>query len=310
MSASIIGMNGELDKDEQGSENPLDSALAKPAQQPSQSATTVSGEQVPDKYQGKNAGELLDIVTHQESLMGRQSTELGTLRSQVGTLRTQVDSALALGNSGDGGQGGQRQPDPITDRDFALDPVDATRRMIQEETVTLKTGQTDLKSQARALQFDQARPSAQADINDEQFINFVKSSATRMRLANSAFGDMGNPDFDSADQLWDLYDDFKAIKAAEPTAAAKDGGASDGASKDPTPTQDASQASADRTPPSMVSGTSGGTGEGGGEHAGKPIYSQAALNTMQEEDPTKFWSDAVQKPLAIARSEGRVRQDV
>jgi hypothetical protein len=306
MSATIVGLNGELDGEPTGSAEDALSDLVtdQGPQQAAPAPDVIAGDDVPEKYQGKSARELLDIVTNQESLMGRQSTELGELRGTVGTLRGQVDSALALRNPGDNANDPGTEED-LTDRDFALDPVDATRRMVQRETANLRQNNDALNDQARAFQFDRDHPTAAADINNQDFIDFVQGSPSRQRLAANAFGDMSNIDYDSADQLWDLYGDFQGMKPTD-IPADESGNDDDGVSGDQAAS--VSQAPAQGNPPTMVTGNSGSPG--GSDAAGKPVYSQAALNELQAENPEKFWSDAVQKPLEAARAEGRVLNDV
>lgn len=293
MSAYIVGLNDELDED-QGKDESLDSLLAEPQAQP-----PALGDDVPEKYRGKSARELLDIVTNQESMIGRQGQELGDLRSTVGTLRGSVDAALALRNPGTAADGIGTEED-LTDRDFALDPVDATRRMVQRETRSLHEQQVQNAKQARANQFERQYANAASDVNDPKFVDFVKRSATRSRLATQAFSDMDNVNFDAAEQLWELYDDFKGMNA------------SDGVVTDPdepvAPVARPAPAKG-KAAPSLVTGNSGG-GDSNANTSGKPLYSQAALNDLAASDPDKYWSEAVQKPLNAAYAEGRVRQDI
>jgi hypothetical protein len=306
MSAQIVGLNGEMDADP-GKEDDLSSLLVTgdQTQQTPAKDDTVTGDEVPEKYRDKTAKELLDIVTNQESLMGRQSTEIGELRNQNGTLRGSVDAALAL-RSPDSGRADTQEEDALTDTDFAADPVDATKRMVQRETQGLRDSQAKLDGQARAIQFDRDYPSAGEDVNDPEFLKFVQKSAGRTRLATSAFGDKDNVDYVAAEQLWDLYDDYKSLIPApasqENTELNKDD------NMDPNAQAPASQAPAAK-PPKMVTGNSGDQGGTDGK-SGKPVYSQSALNDLQNENPDKFWSDSVQKPLAAAYKEGRVLQDI
>jgi hypothetical protein len=298
MTAQIVGMNGELDVtpgDAQG--NGLESALVTGATQDPK--PTVEDNSVPEKYQDKTAAELVEILSNQETLMGRQSTELGDLRNQNQSLRGSVDQALALQRPVDIAP--EPVEDPVTDRDFALDPVEATRRMIQGETKSVRAGQDDLNAQARALAFENRHSSAAADLKDPAFIQFVKDSPSRSALASRAFGDMSQPDFDSADQLWDLYSDYKSFQPAD-TSVTTDPGNVD--TSEPAAVAPAKEA------PAMVTGTSGGSAAPASDtNAGKDKYSQTALNDLQTRNPDQFWSDAVQKPLAIARAEGRVVDD-
>lgn len=255
----------------------------------------MDGDDVPEKYRGKTARELLDIVTNQESLMGRHSTELGTLRGLV-------DQSLRLRDTGDVGRQ-EPKVEPLTEEDFLTHPEDATRRTVQDETAELRDQVASLSAQAQGHQFDVRYPDAAKDINDEQFVEFIKGTPLRHRLATSAFGDSKNLDFEAAGELWALYEDHKALQPA-PTQTEEEKLASEG-NKD-----DASESKAKaRKVPDLVSGPTTSTSVKD-KATNKRIYSQAALNRLQEKDPDLYWSTDIQTQISAAHQEGRVRQDL
>ncbi len=266
---------------------------------PAVAATDLSGEEVPEKYRGKSARELLDIVQNQESLMGRHSQEVGELREQNGTLRGLVDSSLALRDPGNAGRVADEESE-LSDDDFTLNPKDATAQTVRSETQSLRDDVTALKSVARGAEFSADFPDALSDLNDQKFVDFVSGSGTRQGLASRAFSDPQNVDYDSARQLWELYTDYKSMSAPVITDADAD-----------TTTTDAivaSPADSGQQAPDLITGSSGG---GSGVAAsGKPLYSQAALNAMQDSNPDLYWRDDTQAKIAEARAEGRVKQDV
>lgn len=255
----------------------------------------LTGDDVPDKYQGKTARQLLDIVTNQESLIGRHSTELGTLRGQV-------DRALQLRNPGDVSRD-EPEKTPLTEEDFLTNPTDATRRTVQSETAELRGTVTRLEAQAEGHQFDVRYPSAATDINDPKFVEFIQRSPTRHQLAQTAFGDSQNLDYGAAGELWALYEDYKSFQPKEAEEVIDPEQITEG-----KPTAEASTVPA-RKAPELVSGpnTSNKSPDG---TINKRIYSQAALNRLQEKNPDVYWATDTQAQITLAHKEGRVKQDV
>jgi len=255
----------------------------------------LEGDDVPEKYQGKTARQLLDIVTNQESLIGRHSTELGTLRGQV-------DRALQLRTPSDVSRTEESET-PLTEEDFLTNPTDATRRTVQSETAELRGTVDRLTVQAEGHQFDVRYPDAATDINDPKFVDFIKRSPTRHQLAQTAFGDSKNLDYGAAGELWALYDDYKSFLPKE-----AEGEIDKEVTTEVTPAADASTVPA-RKAPELVSGpnTSAKSPDG---TTNKRIYSQAALNRLQEKNPDVYWATDTQAEITKAHNEGRVKQDI
>jgi hypothetical protein len=272
------------------------------AQTPPAGAPVLTGDGVPDKYQGKSASDLLSIVQDQESHIGKQGQELGDLRGQVGTLRGLVDKSLELRDTGDiGRQAPLIEEEALTDNDFITQPQDAVSRTVKRETKDTNDRVARLEQQTAAIDFTRRHPTANVDVNDEQFIAFVKKSPVRTRLANEAFGHgEGNVDFDSADELWELYEEYQGM-IAESTPV-KD------ASETETDTTDVSASQEEevtKEAPTMIkAGSSGDVGA-----STKPIYSQSRLNRLQVEDPDTYWASDTQAKISEARREGRVKDD-
>lgn len=300
MSARIIGQDGDMEMGED-QWDPPEEIQVRDEDQPAtkEEAEDILGtDDVPEQYRGKSAAELLDIVRNQEQLIGRHGEEVGYLREQVGTLRGQVDAALALRDPGKVGQK-EFDEEELSNDDFFTDPADATRRMVDREIRDLREEQRSLQLQRQAQAFEQRHPSASEDLNDQAFADFVGANQRRVGLAQKAMGDADNIDFDAADELWSLYEEYREIKAmkAEPK---EDAVASEALEEDRS----------EREAPELVSGNSGSVVDPGTDrNSGKPIYSQAALNDLMMNDPDTYWSDRVQRDLTSAYAEGRVRQD-
>ncbi len=284
----------------------LSSLHAKPTEQggqpgPGAEETVLSGDEVPEKYRGKTAAELLQIVRDQESHIGRQGQELGALRGEVGSLRGMVDKALQLRDPGTSREDVGTEEDLVDDQAFITHPRDAVSKTVQRETRGTNERVARLEQQAAAIDFSRRHPTAEQDINDPDFLAFVGKSPKRAQLAQSAFGDTSNIDYDSADELWTLYEDFKSLRApAEAPAETTETPTDTSAASQPTEPTETRQA------PEMV--TQGSSGDAGGSN--KPVYSQSALNRLQIENPDLYWANDTQNKINEARRDGRVLDDV
>jgi len=274
----------------------LSAMEAQPAAQAAQEPTVLTGDEVPEKYRGKSAAELLAIVQNQESHIGKQGSELGELRGQVGTLRGLVDQSLALRDEGNLGRRESVTEDDLTDDQFITDPRDAVTRTVKRETREQNERLARLEKQNAALDFSRRYPEAQTDVEDPRFVEFVQNSQVRGRLANKAFQDLENIDFEAAEELFDLYNDYKTMV---PVAPAADESASQEATSQ-------SEEPAARQAPAMLN--TGSSGDVGGST--KPIYSQAALNRLQANDPDTYWATDTQSKINKARAEGRILDDL
>jgi hypothetical protein len=256
-----------------------------------------------DKYQGKTAREMLDVVVNQESLMGRHSQELAELREQNQTLRGLVDKAVSATPNGPA-----EQPEaPLTDDDFTLRPSEAvaqTSRSVASEMVApVDERLAKLEGQLLVTDFERSHPTAEADVNDPDFIAFVGKSNYRKQLAQKAFGrGEGNFDYSAADELWVGWEEHRAAQA--PTPSGEETPAEVPAAPEGQPAAPAAQPSgSEQQPPALVTGNSSGAGDA----SGKPIYSQSELNRLQGSNPDLYWADDTQAKINAARAEGRIR---
>lgn len=270
----------------------------------------VQGDDVPEKYRGKTATELLSIVRDQESHIGKQGQELGDLRTRNGTLEGLVDKSLALRSPDQGRPAPIEDETSLSDDDFLTDPRDATARTVRQETAGDRDRLARLEASETARQFGVAHPTAGADINDPAFIEFVSKSQVRVGLAQKAFGqgtEVHQIDFNSANELWSLYEDYNSFKPAT-TEETVTLAAVEEPNTDAAPA--AAPAAEDNAPaaPDLVTGNS--SDAGGKSNANKPIYSQAKLNRMMLDKPDLYWAADTQAKLDAAYAEGRVTQDV
>jgi len=253
------------------------------------------GDDVPEKYRGKSARELLDVVVNQDSHIGRQGQELGTLRNQVGTLQGQVETALRLREGNHDSRVDVGTEEELDDNAFIINPRDAVSKTVQRETREQENRLARLEQQAAAIDFGRRYPTAQTDLEDPAFVDFVQRSQVRQGLAQRAFADRDAIDYGAAEELWDLYEDFKSFQPQGQATPNNETASQEAVSQEPT-----------KQAPQMV--TTGSSGDVGGSH--KPTYSQAALNRMQAEQPDLYWANDTQRKINEARAEGRVLDDL
>lgn len=273
------------------SEDILGTATATQATAPASKPTeaVLDGDDIPEKYRGKTPKDLLQIVRDQESYIGRLGQEKGELRQRVGTLEGLVDKALHLRDPGVATQAPVGTEDDLKDIDFDRKPREAVAAVVRKELAPVRDQLADFSHKERALQFEREHPTAVNDLNDPAFVEFVKGSAYRARLATKAFGDPKSYDFEAAEELWSAWEEKRGASppSNEPAATATE----------IPPTQDVA-------PPKLI--TPGSSGGASAQVSGKPVYSQEALERLQLSNPEKYWAPDVQARIQEAYREGRV----
>lgn len=302
-SGLTIDEPGSGDQNAQGASgaDPQPSASAQPeiaAQStpgPAGGEDALTGEDIPEKYRGKSAKELLDIIRDQEQYVGRQSNELGQLREQVGTLRGVVDQAIAA-QAGVQPQGGNEDEDDLTADDLLTKPSEAIGKVLQKHLRPIEEKLSGRDRESRQEAFLREHPTAMDDLNDEKFVGWVRSSAYRTRLAQKAFADPTNPDLDAAEELWLGYEDVREKPQGSDTAADPNAQAAQAEA------QPADQPSAKE----VALARSGGSGADTSA-ADSTVYSAAKLTKLQMEDPDAYYEPTFYAKVCKAFAEGRVR---
>ena len=287
MPAYLIEPSDEVTGEDILGNAPPSTPAAKPAE------AVLDGEDIPEKYRGKTAKELLAIAREQETYIGRLGQEKGELRSRIGTLEGLVDKALKLRDPGLAHQPAPKEDDLL---DFSRKPQEAVSTVVQKELEPIKGELETLTAQARARAFEERHPTAAQDLNDERFVEFVKKYPRRAALAQKAFGNPDRYDFEAAEQLWEEWED---VKSALPTP-------SPAQSETPTNPGNASAATGE-TPPALIPAGNGGSGSG--SSTGKPLYSRSQLERLQVTKPDQYWAPDVQARISEAYREGRVLED-
>lgn len=160
---------------------------------------------IPDRFKGKSAEEIAASYAELEKLNSRQAQDLGRLRRTVDEL-----VALELQKSA----GGRDEPStkPVTVEDLYEDPEGTVSRVV-ESKVSSRIEDLERELQQERLRrkqesFSAKFPNWQDDVRSPEFVDWVRESEYRTRLALDA--DKG--DFDAAETLFGTYRDLKQAR--------------------------------------------------------------------------------------------------
>lgn len=246
---------------------------AEPAANPEEDSQDPGSEpEIPEKYRGKSAMDIIRMHQDAEKLLGRQGNELGQLRAVADDLLKAASASAPTDTA---------SQEPETD--FFADPQKAT-----QDTVT-KVLENDPRIQAlseeaienrkeragRALL--QAHPDAKEISESPEFGQWLSESPVRVQMFEQA-----HKNFDPAlaTELMTLYKDTKRVT-----------------------TETANNAQEQRQ--TDVAKASAGAGKSGTEARAKPIFSRERLIELKIKDPTRYYANIDQ--FKEAYRDGRVR---
>lgn len=165
--------------------------------------------EVPDKYKGKTVAEIAKMHMDAEAKASR-------LGNEVGTLRQMADELLGLKQAKQmATQTEQRKP--ITTDEILENPDEALERAIEDHPDVHKTKEEiqRLRAEISLTKFEREHPSYQDDLQNPEFVEWVKSNKVRVALGVAANGG----DYEAANSLWSLWDErnseLKESKAKE-----------------------------------------------------------------------------------------------
>jgi hypothetical protein len=249
-------------------------------------ASTEDRYKIPDKFVGKSLEEVLTSYQQLETAFGRAKQELGQERQ----TRLSLDQMLQQKRESDlrayGGSTQQQTSDKakpeLSAADLLENPSQALDSYLeQRESVTtkqLRDEQASLRAQLLQQQFVSRHPDWQTETNDPDFVSWARQTPYRQGLAGRA----AQEDLVAADALLSEYKAYKPLlnqataKSTNLEAARKVG-------------LERSAVAGDETRP-----------------VGKVIRridSQALMTS----DPERYYSDAYQKELMTAISDGRYK---
>ena len=264
--AKIIEPERQQDNQEEN-EQQLD-MFAQVEEQQATPEPQVQEPEIPDKYKGKSAEELVQMHQEAEKLLGRQSSEVGELRKVVDTyIQTQLTEDTKEAPQQD------EEVDWFTDPDKAVDRAIQNHPKIREaEAVTNQYRQSNAMAQLKSK-----HPDMESILQDTKFADWIEASKIRTRLfveADQKF------DHEAADELFSLWKERQNV--VRQTAQVEQ--------------QARKQA---------VKSASTGNARGSSESAPKKVYRRADIINLMKTDPNRY--AALQPEIMLAYQEGRVR---
>ena len=193
-----------MDEEVQGEPQAND---AEPDQTTSTTEADAEGEQIPDKFRGKTKAEIAAIYADLEREFGRRNNELGELRKITDDiLRKQLDpsSSAETGES----------TDELTADDLLNNPVEAIRKVIQNdpEAIKAREAQAEIDAARKLEAFKTAHPDAKdimANAAFNEWLNKVPSRAQRFYAADADLN------WDVANELITTYKEVTATVKQE-----------------------------------------------------------------------------------------------
>ena len=241
--------------------------FAEQEQPQEETQATHSEPDVPDKYQGKSAQELVQMHQEAEKLLGRQSSEVGELRKVVDTyIQAQLTPA-------------PEQQEQVEEIDFFTDPEKAVAQAIQNHP---KIKEAESVSQQYRMQtalstLKANHPDMESILQDTKFAEWIEASKIRTKLFVAADKQY---DYEAADELFNLWKERQQMIGQAANVEK----------------QSRKQA---------VKSASTGSASGSSESSPKKIYRRADIIRLMKDDPHRY--AALQDEIMRAYAEKRVK---
>jgi hypothetical protein len=223
---------------------------------------------LPEKYRGKSAAEVVEMHRELERRMSDQGNELSNLRSTL--------DAMAFNQS----KAHEPEPEPITEADFFSDPTNTVNRAIESHPA-LRQAQDMAQKMAYAqglATLQQRHPDVKEVVGSEKFKEWVKGSSARLARYQRA-DQMG--DVEEAD---DLISTFKQLNKVEAT------------------TREVSKKAQKQAVRSASTGAVRGNSDVQGS---RRVYRRADIRELMRTNPQRY--EDLQDEIMRAYAEGRVR---
>lgn len=236
-------------------------------QQEQETQATQSEPDIPEKYQGKSAQELVRMHQEAEKLLGRQSSEVGELRKVVDNF-IQAQPIQA-----------PQQEEKVEEIDFFTDPEKAMAQAIQNhpKIKEAESASQQYKMQTALSALKANHPDMESILQDTKFAEWIEASKVRTKLFVAADKQY---DYEAADELFNLWKERQQMIGQAATAEK----------------QSRKQA---------VKNASTGSASGSSESSPKKIYRRADIIKLMKEDPNRY--AALQDEIMRAYAEKRVR---
>jgi hypothetical protein len=222
---------------------------------------------LPDKYRDKSLEDIVRMHQEAEKLIGKQAQEVGEVRKLADELIKQNLSSK---------QQTIKEEEPEVD--FFENPQKAVQKTIDNHPDVLAARQAgvDFKRMQIQQKLTQEHPDYSQIAQNQDFVNWVKSSPVRLGLYAKADGEF---DYDSANELLSTYKQLRGVKSKQTEQAGET------ARK-----QNMKAAQVDV----------GGTGE-----SSKRVYRRADLIRLKMTEPDRY--DALSGEIMQAYADGRVK---
>ena len=255
-------LDERLEEEEQQEPEQSDDFDNEPVEQETQS-------EVPDKYKGKSAEDLVRMHQEAEKLLGRQSSEVGELRQVVDSyIQTQLSNQQA-----------PQQQETVDEVDFFSDPEGAVKRAIDNHP-KIKEAENISKQYQKTTaltQLQKDHPDMQGILTDDKFAEWIKGSKIRTQLYVQADKQY---DYEAANELFTLWKERRQV--VQQTATAEKQGRKQ-----------------------AVKNASTGSASGSSETKTRKIYRRADIIKLMRTDPERYQS--LSDEIMKAYQEGRVR---
>ena len=224
---------------------------------------------VPEKYQGKSLGEVVQMHQEAEKLLGRQSSEVGELRKVVDDYISTQSPPPAP----------QQYVEPEDDIDYFTDPQAAVNRAIDNHPKIREAQEysAQYKKQSSLATLTNKHPDMQGILKDPKFAEWIQASKIRTKL----FVDADQRyDAEAADELFSLWKERKTV--AQQTVQVEK-----------------------QARKQQIKAANTGNARGSAEGSRKKVYRRADIIKLMRTDPERY--QALSEEILRAYSEGRVK---
>lgn len=239
------------DNEELGSGSELEAVEQQQQVQQPQQETQQPAFEVPEKYKGKTAEDIIRMHQEAEKLIGKQAQEVGEVRRLADDL---IKQSLASKP-----QHIEQEPEI----DFFEDPRKAIQKELSAhpDVIAAREATQQFKKMQIQQKLGENHPDFAQVVQDPEFANWVKASNVRMSLYAKADAEY---DYDSANELLSTFKQIKSVKAQETKKAGE---------------------TARTSAMKAASVDVGGTGE-----SSKKVYRRSDLIRLRMTDPSRYES--------------------
>jgi hypothetical protein len=178
-------------------------------QDPSQDNLDNELANLPEKFKGKSPSDIVKMYLDLEQEKSRLGNELGELRRksllEVEPTTKQTKEEV--------------KPHKIETDELLTNPNEALDKVIETHPAVVKAKETaeELERQVAHKTFASEYPDYQKDLNDPNFVEWVKKNPVRQNLIMAA----NNYDLNSARALWQMWGEHKELAAQAAARAAE-----------------------------------------------------------------------------------------